>query len=105
MNYFFTMLVSLAIFGAFTFFLGCLYAECNEPDDDNKCNCTDPNECEKWCNAKELFTQATSYKITEECKHQNRLTRLLEASSTCETTIEVCASCNEPLTKPKTDCR
>jgi hypothetical protein len=105
MNYFFTILVSISIFGAFTFFLGCIYAESINPEDDNKCNCTDPNDCKKWCNAKELFTKATSYKITEVCKHPNRLTQVLDSSATCETTIEVCADCNQPLTEPKTDCR
>lgn len=69
-----------------------------------KCDCADPNECEKWCNAKELFTRATSYKITEVCKHPSRLTQVLESSVTCEITIEVCADCNQPLTEPKTDC-
>ena len=44
------------------------------------------------------------YKITEECKHPTRLTQVLESSATCETTIEVCADCNQQLTEPKTDC-
>ena len=68
------------------------------------CTCTDPNDCEKWCNAKKLFALAISFTIKEECKHPNRLTQVIESSATCETTIEVCADCNQPLTEPKTDC-
>ena len=45
------------------------------------------------------------HRISKEgCKHPNRLTQVLESSATCETTIEVCADCDEQLTEPKTDC-
>ncbi|WP_329804383.1 hypothetical protein [Flavobacterium facile] len=40
----------------------------------------------------------------KECNHLNKLTRVLEASGTCETTIKVCADCDEPLSEPKTEC-
>ncbi len=102
-KFFIIIFILLALFGIFTFIMGCLFiSAANDPD---KCDCTDPNQCEKWCSAKELFTRATSYKITEECKHPNTLTQVLESFATCETTIEVCADCNEPLTEPKTECR
>lgn len=69
-----------------------------------KCNCTDPNDCEKWCNAKKLFVKANSYKVSEECKHPTRLTRVLGIFGTCEVTCEECADCEERLTDAKTDC-
>lgn len=71
---------------------------------EKKCNCTDPNDCEKWCNAKKLFALANSFSVKEECKHPNRLTQTLNTFATCETTIEVCADCNQKLTEPKTEC-
>lgn len=46
-----------------------------------------------------------NYSIKEVCKHPVTLTRVLSTTTTCETTIEVCADCDEPLTEPKTDCR
>ena len=41
----------------------------------------------------------------KDCKHKNRITKILESSATCETTIEVCSDCKKPLTEPKTECR
>lgn len=38
------------------------------------------------------------------CPHLISKIKVLEAYATCETTIEVCADCNKPLTEPKTDC-
>ncbi|WP_264521179.1 hypothetical protein [Flavobacterium sp. N1994] len=71
----------------------------------NPCDCKDVNECEKWCCAKIAYTKAQNYSITEECKHPNRSTVVLDATATCEITIEECLDCRMPLTEPKTDCR
>ncbi len=45
-----------------------------------------------------------SYSIKEECKHPDKLTRVVDSVGGCETTVEVCADCNKVLTKPKTEC-
>lgn len=39
------------------------------------------------------------------CPHLISKIKVLESSATCETTIEVCADCNQPLTESKTECR
>jgi hypothetical protein len=77
----------------------------NLPLKDNACDCHNPQWCDKWCCGKENFTKAQQYSIIEICKHPNQLTRVLESSGTCETTIVVCADCDEFLTESKTDCR
>jgi len=82
-----------------------IYSFNKHPLKEDACDCHNPQWCEKWCCGKENFTRAQHYSITEQCKHPNRLTRVVESSGTCETTIEVCADCNEPLTEPLTDCR
>lgn len=104
-------LLGFSVLGAFiTIYIFVMILKCYrtpKPDrmsDFYDCTCTDPNDCEKWCNAKKLFALANSFTIKEECKHPNRLTQVIESSATCETTIEVCADCNQPLTEPKTDC-
>jgi hypothetical protein len=85
-----------------------IYAFKKHPPKENACDCSNPQWCDKWCCAKENFTKAhptipeQNYSIKEECKHPHQLTRVLESSGTCETTIEVC---EEPLTAPITDCR
>lgn len=103
MDYFITILVACSTFGIFTFIVGCFYSESNYNPD--KCDCKDVNECEKWCIGKQNYTKFHSYSIKEECKHPNRAIRILESSTTCETTIEVCLDCYQELTEPKTDCR
>lgn len=47
----------------------------------------------------------SKYSVKEVCKHPVKLTRVLSATTTCETTFEECADCGKQLTKPKTDCR
>lgn len=44
-----------------------------------------------------------SQNVFEDCKHENVITRVLEVSGTCETTVDVCADCGKPLSHPKTD--
>jgi hypothetical protein len=51
------------------------------------------------------LSNSENYSITEECKHPNVITEVLESSATCETTVEKCADCHQPLSNPKTDCR
>lgn len=45
-------------------------------------------------------------KITtmEECKHEIQKTVVVHTTTTCETTVTVCAICNKWLDKPKTNC-
>ncbi len=45
-----------------------------------------------------------SHSINEICKHQNKITRVLIVTSTCETTVVECADCGKQLSEPKTDC-
>ena len=52
-----------------------------------------------------FFVSKPNYSIKEECRHPNRITRVLEYCVNCETTVEVCADCDKFLTEPKTDCR
>lgn len=62
--------------------------------------------CKLQCGyCKELEASEKKYSIKETCKHPNILLRVLEISGTCETIIEVCADCDEPLSEPKTECR
>lgn len=62
--------------------------------------------CKHRCGyCKELEALEKNYSITEECKHPNVITEVLESSATCETTVEKCADCHQPLSNPKTDCR
>ena len=82
-----------------------IYAFRNHPPKENACDCHNPQWCNKWCCGKENFTKAQQFSITEECKHPNRLTRVLSSYGTCETTIEVCTDCFIELSQPKTDCR
>jgi hypothetical protein len=76
------------------------------PKDLNRCDCKDVNQCEKWCIGKINYTKSqNNYSITEECKHPNVLTEVLASSVNCETTIDKCADCHEPLSEPITECR
>lgn len=89
------------------FLFGCIVGyQLSKPagTDEDKCDCKDVNECDKWCVGKQNFTRATNYSITEECKHPERLTQVLCSAGTCETTVEVCADCREKVSEPKTDC-
>jgi hypothetical protein len=62
--------------------------------------------CKLQCGyCKEIEASENNYSITEECKHPNQLTVVLASSVNCETTIEQCADCHEPLSEPITDCR
>ncbi len=72
--------------------------------DENKCDCKDVNECEKWCTAKQNFLRLNDYSVTEVCNHPERLTQVLCSAGTCETTVEVCADCREKVSEPKTEC-
>jgi hypothetical protein len=96
------ILIYIIVLVVVAFIIACLRTASNA--DDNSCSCDDVNQCEKWCNAKIAYTKHNNFSISEECKHTNQLTRVLEASGTCETTIEICADCGEPLSEPKTDC-
>ena len=71
----------------------------------NPCDCKDVNQCEKWCCAKENFTreQSIGYKTSKICKQKNRKTKVMQSLSTCETTVEYCIDCGEPL-NVKIDC-
>jgi hypothetical protein len=40
----------------------------------------------------------------KDCKHEVKKTVVLHRTTTCETTVTVCAICNKWLSKPKTDC-
>lgn len=46
-----------------------------------------------------------SYKITEECQHDIVHVKVVQSTTTCETTVEVCELCGKEVTEPKTDCR
>lgn len=48
--------------------------------------------------------QYENKKITEDCLHKNRRTKVLDATCGCEKTVVVCSDCNEVLTEPKTEC-
>jgi len=106
-----TILKALAIFfiGCFVIlvvFLFAIWRDKRKTKEHNICDCKDVNQCEKWCNAKINYTKAQNkHSITEECKHPNVLTAVLASSVNCETTIEQCADCHEPLSEPKTECR
>ena len=40
----------------------------------------------------------------EPCKHELKKTIVVHTTTTCETTVTVCAICNKWLDKPKTNC-
>lgn len=42
--------------------------------------------------------------ITEVCQHKITCLRVVSATVTCETTVEVCMQCEEVVSEPKTDC-
>lgn len=96
----FELCALVALFGAIIVGIG-LYIARNENYD--QCDCPGYSICEKWCDAKQKFYEE-NFKNPEQCKHTDTLTQLLESSATCETTIEVCADCGEPVSEPKTDC-
>ena len=112
---YFLLLIGFLIFGAFNFVLGCVYSE-QKPKKKRKpskwihcfnCEIEMPAKKHKgqlYCANCKLIHNVNTYSIKEECKHPNRLTQALNTFATCETTIEVCADCNQPLTEPKTDC-
>ena len=98
--FFFGCLVILAVF------LMAIWYDNRKPKHPNRCDCKDVNQCEKWCIGKINYTKSqNNYSISEECKHPNLITEVLESSATCETTVEKCADCHQPLSNPKTDCR
>ncbi len=70
-----------------------------------KCKHTEDGYCIRqendYCHESEC---KGTYSIKEVCKHTNKLTQVISTAGTCETTLEVCADCNEQLTEPKTDC-
>ena len=63
-----------------------------------KCRCSDPNQCETWCFAKNKLIQDT-------CLHRNTKTQVIESIVNCETTIIICQDCGMKLTQPKIECR
>lgn len=63
------------------------------------------SDYEKWQrNIKNNVTDGGS-SIVEICKHPNRITRVIDTTANCETTVEVCIDCWKEVTQPKTDCR
>lgn len=42
--------------------------------------------------------------ITDPCQHVMTEIRVIESITTCETTVEVCLSCGQRITEPKTEC-
>ena len=52
-----------------------------------------------------LFENMKLKSLYKKCKHQKTIIKVIETTTTCETTVEVCMYCNKKLTQPKTDCR
>lgn len=50
-------IVLLFIGFAIGFFMGLFYPENSESIAENKCDCKDVNQCDKWCIAKENYTK------------------------------------------------
>lgn len=69
-------------------------------DDPNRCDCK--LQC-GYC--KEMEASKKNQSITENCKHPNIITEVLQTVVNCETTIDVCADCDKRLSEPKTECR
>lgn len=41
---------------------------------------------------------------TDPCQHDRTHIKVKELTGTCETTVEVCSSCGQEVTQPKTEC-
>ena len=46
----------------------------------------------------------SNYSITDVCPHDKAKIKVIESTTTCETTVLVCVACEKQLTEPKTEC-
>ena len=51
------------------------------------------------------FLNGFSKPFKSNCKHKNKVLRVIYSVVNCETTATFCEDCGKQLTKPKTDCR